>query len=83
MQSSQACRACGFCHCCNSLSNRCCVWPADVPRFLEHFALFAPAFSRRPYFRESEGAIIVELDHLALAEKKITLSIDINIEEGE
>jgi hypothetical protein len=49
-----------------------------VPRFFEHFALFAPAFSRRPYFRETEGALIVELDLPALAGKKITLSVNFN-----
>ena len=28
----------------------------------EHFATFAPAFSRRPYIRETEGALLVRLD---------------------
>ena len=55
---------------------------ADVPRFLEHFTLFAPAFSRRPYFRETEGALLVELDLLTLADKQITLSVEFSSAEA-
>ena len=33
------------------------------------------AFDRRPYFREVEGALIVELDLLALAGKTVSLAI--------
>jgi hypothetical protein len=51
---------------------------ADAPRFVEHFALFAPAFSRRPYFRETEGALLVELDLLTLAGQTVTLSVELN-----
>ena len=51
-----------------------------APTFFEHFALFAPAFNRRPYFREMEGALIVELDLPTLADKKITLSIEFTAE---
>lgn len=58
-----------------------CVTPY-APTFVEHFPLFAPAFSRRPYFRETEGALIVELDLQTLAEKRVTLSIEFTA-EGE
>lgn len=53
-----------------------------TPVFFEHFPLFAPAFSRRPYIREAEGALVVELDLQALAGRKITLSIEAALEGG-
>ena len=48
-----------------------------APRFVEHFPLFAPAFSRRPYFREDAGAIIAELDLASLSGLSVTLTVEV------
>ena len=37
-----------------------------APAYLTHFPLFSPAFDRRPWFREVEGALLVHLDMAAL-----------------
>ena len=39
-----------------------------------HFPLFAPAFDRRPYFREDAGALLVELDVLALGGREVEVA---------
>ena len=45
----------------------------------EHFATFAPAFSRRPYIRETEGALLVRLDaSLAGHPLKLTATLNLN-----
>jgi hypothetical protein len=43
----------------------------------EHFATFAPAFSRRPYIRETEGALLVRLD-ASLAGRPLKLTATLN-----
>ena len=43
----------------------------------EHFATFAPAFSRRPYIRETEGALLVRLD-ASLAGHPLKLTVTLN-----
>ena len=37
-----------------------------APAHFTHFPLFSPAFDRRPWFREVEGALLVHLDMTAL-----------------
>lgn len=53
--------------------------PAD-PRWalasLRHFAVFQPAFSRRPYVRESMGAVVAEVD-TSLAGQKLVVNISL------
>lgn len=53
--------------------------PAD-PRWalasLRHFAVFQPAFSRRPYVRESMGAVVAEVD-ASLAGQKLVANISL------
>ena len=53
-----------------------------APVFVTHFPLFAPAWDRRPYFREEEGALIAELDLLSLAGKTVTLAAGLNASHG-
>lgn len=36
--------------------------------YVRHYAAFAPEFSRRPYYRETDGAVIVRVAHAAVAE---------------
>ena len=43
----------------------------------EHFAAFAPAFSRRPYIRETGGALLVRLD-ASLAGRPLKLVVTLN-----
>jgi len=73
----------------NSTGSRCRGWPvcAGPHRFacnatqqggygcawVEYFALFAPAFSRRPYISEDVGAIVVETDY-SLAGQRLRLT---------
>ena len=73
----------------NSTGSRCRGWPvcAGQHRFacnatqqggygcawVEYFALFAPAFSRRPYISEDVGAIVVETDY-SLAGQRLRLT---------
>ena len=47
------------------------------PGYFEHFPLFAPAFSRRPYILESTGAVIAQLDLQALVGQQVTFAIEI------
>ena len=53
--------------CIHTQRNQSCAvkeWPPPSQwplAFLEHFALFAPAFSRRPYVREIEGKLQVAI----------------------
>ena len=42
-----------------------------------HFATFAPAFSRRPYIRETEGVLLVRLD-ASLAGRPLKLTATLN-----
>ena len=43
--------------------------------YLRHYAAFVPEFSRRPYFRESEGAVLVRVPRaLATPQRALTLS---------
>ena len=46
------------------------VW---TPAFITHFPLFAPAWSRRPYYSEVLGALLLDLDMQTLAGKSITV----------
>ena len=48
-----------------------------APAFVEHFPRFAPAFNRRPYFREAEGSVVAELDVASLAGQQVTLTVEI------
>jgi hypothetical protein len=41
--------------------------------YFEHYAAFAPAFGRRPYFGETEGSVIVQTD-FALKGQRLALS---------
>ena len=53
----------------------CTKFPTTVATAsFEHFPLFAPAFDRRPYFREKQGAVLLDLDLEALAGRTVQLS---------
>ena len=45
--------------------------------FIEHFAAFAPAFGRRPYYAESEGAVVIKTDY-SLAGEALVLHATLN-----
>jgi hypothetical protein len=51
-----------------------CAQTSYAAAWTYHFALFAPAFNRRPYFREEEGALVSELDLGALAGKTVRIT---------
>ena len=42
--------------------------------YVRHYAAFVPEFSRRPYYRETEGAVIVRIAHSVAAEHALALS---------
>ena len=53
------------------------------PGFEEHFPLFAPAFDRRPYFRETSGALLLDLDAAMLCNESITVKVSYPVASGE
>ena len=45
--------------------------------YIRHYAAFVPEFSRRPYYRETEGAVIVRVAHVIAAEHALSLSANL------
>ena len=74
-------------------TTKCKGWPicggphrfsCDAPQqggyhcaFVEHFALFAPAFGRRPYIAETHGSIVVDTDYSLQSAQQLTVTADL------
>ena len=46
-----------------TLGSKVCASGPYACAYIEHFAAIAPAFGRRPYFGETEGAVVVKSDY--------------------
>ena len=60
-------------YCGPQLEGKLCNSGPYTCAYIEHFAAFAPAFGRRPYFGEEEGAVIIVSD-FSFARQTLALS---------